>query len=71
MREKSFGGAMETSPAQPVPKEFSDQWDSWQLIKLSNKLRWIGMEREAELVMRALVGRSAVSSSVAGPADTD
>jgi len=62
---------METSPAQPVPKEFSDQWESWQLVKLSHKLRWIGMEREAELVMRALVGRSAVSSLVAGPADTD
>jgi hypothetical protein len=62
---------METSPAQPVPKEFSDQWELWQLVKLSHKLRWIGMERETELVMRALVGRSAVSSLVAGPADTD
>jgi hypothetical protein len=62
---------MGTSPAQPVSKEFSDQWESWQLVKLSHKLRWIGMEREAELVMRALVGRPAVSSLVAGPADTD
>ena len=42
---------MEISPAQPVPKESSDQWESWQLVKLSHKLRWIGMEREAELVM--------------------
>jgi len=48
---------MEISPAQPVPKESSDQWESSQLVKLSHKLRWIGMEREADRRCRTNLAR--------------
>ena len=45
--------------------------ESWELVKLIRKLRWIGMEKEAELLARALAGRLAISSSVVGLTDTD
>jgi hypothetical protein len=62
---------MEMSSAQQLPIESVDQLESRELIKLIRKLRWIGMEREAELVTRASVGRLAISGAVAGPPDTD
>ena len=58
-------------PHNSLPIESVDQLESRELIKLIRKLRWIGMEREAEQVTRALVGRLAISGSVAGPPDTD
>ena len=62
---------MEISSAQQLAIELVDQQESWELVKLIRKLRWIGMEGEAELVARTLVGRLAISSSVVGPSDTD
>jgi hypothetical protein len=62
---------METSSAQQLPIESVDQQESWELVKLIRKLRWIGMEEEAELLASALVGRLAISSSVVGLTDTD
>ena len=62
---------MEMLSAQEFPIESIDQLESRELIKLIRKLRWIGMEREAEQVTRALVGRLAISGAVAGPPDTD
>jgi acetate kinase len=45
--------------------------ESWELVKLIRKLRWIGMGQEAELVAKALIGRLAINSLVADPSDTD
>ena len=67
----SVEGTMETSSAQQLPIESVDQQESWELVKLIRKLRWIGMEKEAELLASALVGRLTISSSVVGLTDTD
>jgi hypothetical protein len=61
---------MEVSPAER-PWMDSAQQEARKLIKLIRKLRWIGMEQEAEVVVRALVGRRLADSTVAGPADSD
>ncbi len=42
-----------------------------QLIKLIRKLRWMGMEEEAERVQSALRGGPPADSVVAAPHDTD
>ena len=60
---------MGTSLAQQLPIESVDQQES--LAKLIRKLRWIGMEKEAELIASALVGRLAIGGSVVGLTDTD
>jgi hypothetical protein len=62
---------MEISSAQQLPIESVDQQESWELVKFIRKLRWIGMEQEAELVAKPLIGRLAINSLVAGPSDTD
>ncbi len=62
---------MEISSAQQLPIESVDQLESRELIKLIRKLRWIGMEQEAELVAKALIGRLAINNLVAGLSDTD
>jgi len=67
----SVGGTKKTSSAQQLPIESVDQQESWELVKLIRKLRWIGMENEAELLASALVGRLTISSSVVGLTDTD
>ena len=51
---------MAISSPEPIAIVSVDQQESCQLVKLIRKLRWIGMEREAELVARAV-----------GPSDTD
>lgn len=51
--------------------KFVDQQKSSELAKLIRKLRWIGMEREADLVARALIERFASINFSAGPSDTD
>jgi hypothetical protein len=63
---------MAISSPEPITIESVDQQqESCELVKLIRKLRWIGMEREAELVARAVVGRLAIGSPVVGPSDTD
>jgi hypothetical protein len=71
MSADGVGVAIEMLSAQQLPIESVDQLESRKLIKLIRKLRWIGMEREAEQVTRALVGRFAISGAVAGLPDTD
>jgi len=48
-----------------------EQRESSEVVKLIHKLRWIGMEREAEVVARALGGDRLVDTVVAGPSDTE
>jgi hypothetical protein len=48
-----------------------DQQKSSELVKLIRKLRWIGMEREADVVARALIERFASRNLSAGPSDAD
>ena len=57
---------MSNVTAEPLPMESIDQQE-WELVKLLRKPSWIGMEQEAEVVARALVGRPATSSLVPGP----
>jgi hypothetical protein len=62
---------MAISSPEPIAIVSVDQQESCELVKLIRKLRWIGMEREAELVARAVVGRLAIGSPVVGSSDTD
>jgi hypothetical protein len=70
MSADNVGVAVEMLSARQLPIESVDQLEFRELIKLIRKLRWIGMEREAEQVTRALVGGLAISGAVAGPPDT-
>ena len=50
---------------------FVDQKKSPELVKLVRKLRWIGMEREADVITRVLIERFGSTNFAAGPPDTD
>ena len=58
---------------QEEPPEVSaEQRTSSELVKRIRKLRWMGMEREAEALQATLCRRERSTDSVlAAPADTD
>jgi hypothetical protein len=58
---------------QQVPSEVSaEQRTSSELVKRIRKLRWMGMEREAEALQAMLCRRERNTDSVlAAPRDTD
>jgi hypothetical protein len=58
---------------QKPPEVSAEQRTSNELIKLIRKLRWMGMEKEAEGVQKhlALCGHRPADSVLASPPDTD
>jgi hypothetical protein len=57
---------------QKPPDSLTEQRTSNELVKLIRKLRWMGMEKEAESAQDELsVRRAAADSVVASPRDTD
>jgi hypothetical protein len=62
---------METSSAQQLPIESVDQQESWELVKLIRKLRWIGMEKEPNCWRAPWSDALRISSSVVSLTDTD
>jgi hypothetical protein len=65
--------SMETSREQQKPPDVSAQHQANELIRLIRKLRWMGMEEEAERVRAELAQCDAppADSVVAAPHDTD
>jgi hypothetical protein len=62
---------MEMSLEQQKPPDMSARQQANEFIKLIRKLRWMGMEEEAERVETALAGISPAGSVLAAPHDTD
>ena len=56
---------------QELPDVSADQRASNELIKLIRKLRWMGMEREAERLQITLCRVPGADSVVAEPHETD
>ena len=58
---------------QKPPNRLAEQQASNELVKLIRKLRWMGLEEEAERVEDELVLRrvAAADSVIAAPRDTD
>ena len=56
---------------QKPPDIWAEQRASSELVKLIRKLRWIGMEREAERLQTVLCRIPAADSVLAAPQDTD
>jgi hypothetical protein len=56
---------------QDLPDVSADQRASNEMIKLIRKLRWMGMEGEAERLRNALTGMPQADSVVAEPRETD
>ena len=54
-----------------LPDVSADQRASNDMIKLICKLRWMGMEGEAERLRSALAGMPRLDSVVAEPRETD
>jgi hypothetical protein len=54
-----------------VPDVSADQRASNEMIKLIRKLRWMGMEGEADQLRSALIGKPRTDSVVAEPRETD
>ena len=54
-----------------LPDVSADQRASNDMIKLIRKLRWMGMEGEAERLRGALSGMPRLDSVVAEPRETD
>jgi hypothetical protein len=54
-----------------IPDVSADQRASNDMIKLIRKLRWMGMEGEAERLRSALAGMPRLDSVVAEPRETD
>jgi hypothetical protein len=57
--------------AKDLPDVSPDQRASNDIIKLIRKLRWMGMEGEAERLRKALAGMPRLDSVVAEPRETD
>jgi len=57
--------------AKDLPDVSPDQRASNDIIKLIRKLRWMGMEGEAERLRSALAGIPRLDSVVAEPRETD
>lgn len=62
---------MESLFKQEPPDVSVEQRASNELIKRIRKLRWMGMEGEAERLQVALVGTSRIDSVIAQPLETD
>jgi hypothetical protein len=62
---------METPLERQKAPDISRRQQANELIKLIRKLRWMGMEEEAERAETALRGISPADSVLATPADTD
>jgi hypothetical protein len=63
---------METLYGQQAPPDVSaEQRASNEMIKLIRKLRWMGMEREAQRLQVALNGSAYADSVIAEPRETD
>jgi hypothetical protein len=62
---------METSLEQLKPPDMSARQHANELIMLIRKLRWMGMEEEAERAETALGGISPADGVLATPSDTD
>ena len=62
---------MEISPEQLKAPDMSARQQANELIKLIRKLRWLGMEEEAQRAETALGAISLPCSVVATPSDTD
>ncbi len=62
---------MEAPHEQQKRPDVSARQQANELIKLIRKLRWMGMEEEAERVQSALRGGPPADSVVAAPHDTD
>ena len=62
---------METPLERQKPPDISPSQRANELIKLIRKLRWMGMEEEAERAETALRGISPADSVLATPSDTD
>jgi hypothetical protein len=58
-------------PHQELPDVSAEQRASNEMVKLIRKLRWMGMEREAERLQTALNHAPQVDSVVAEPRETD
>ena len=56
---------------QDLPDVSADQRTSNETIKLIRKLRWMGMDGEAERLRSALIGMPRMDSVVAEPRETD
>ena len=56
---------------QEIPDVSADQRASNELIKRIRKLRWMGMEGEAERLQIKLAGGSPKDSVIAEPRETD
>jgi hypothetical protein len=62
---------MEISFEQLKPPDVSARQQANELIKLIRKLRWMGMEEEAERAETALGGISPAYNVLSTPSDTD
>jgi hypothetical protein len=62
---------MEISLEQQKPPDMSARQKANELIKLIRKLRWMGMEEEAERAETALGSVSPADRVLATPVDTD
>ena len=58
-------------PAKDIPDVSAAQRASNDMIKLIRKLRWVGLEGEAERLRRALAGMPQHDSVLAEPRETD
>jgi hypothetical protein len=56
---------------QEPPEPSAEQGTSSELVKRIRKLRWMGMEREAEALQATLCGAQSTDSVLAAPHDTD
>jgi hypothetical protein len=62
---------MEIPLEQQKPSAAAAQQHADELIKLLRKLRWMGLDAEAERMEAALRGASPADSVLAAPHDTD
>jgi len=63
---------MEALIGGPEPPDVSiDQRASTELVKLVRKLRWMGMDKEAEVLENALHRFTPADSVLAAPRETD
>jgi hypothetical protein len=63
--------AMETHPKKREPLDDRAEPAASDLVKLIQKLRWMGMEREAEQLQKVLSRLPESDSVLAAPHDTD
>jgi hypothetical protein len=62
---------METFLGQPPPDVSAEQRASNEMVKLIRKLRWMGMEVEAQRLQVRLDGAARADSVIAEPRETD